>query len=621
MRVVATAGHVDHGKSTLLRALTGMEPDRWDEERRRGLTIDLGFVWTDLHDAAGEPTTVAFVDVPGHERFIGNMLAGAGAVDRALFVVAADAGWSAQSDEHLEILDLLGVRGVAIAVTKVGTVDPDRVRAVADHVRERVRATALADAPIVETDAVAGIGIDELARVIVARLASAPSRAATGRTRLWADRSFAVAGAGTVVTGTIWDGPLTVGDAVSVLPTGTSARVRGLQSLGQAVDRVEPGSRVAVNLSGVSHHDVRRGNAIVRAEHAATWATTTTVATIVEPLAGHTVTGKGAWHLHVGTAEVSCRPAPVLGSVDAGDVGPVRFELDEPLALQYGDRFVLRESGRRATVAGGVVLDPDPAPRARGVSGRLERAEVLEALGAAEDVPGRVRAAVDAHGGVRSRAGVLSALGLTELAETTDPERVGALLVRSDRLAGWLDHLRTVVGATDPSRGMAVTVVADALRDVACPEDLRRTVVERAVARGDLARHEAVVVLPDHEREYLDAVRHRQDALVAALEADPVSPPDPDPLVRELGLQASEVQTLLDRGTVVRTGPLLFAATAVDWALDRLGRGKGPGATFTASEAREAWGTTRKYAVPLLELLTATGRTTFDGEHHRLQQR
>ncbi|MGH8875565.1 MAG: selenocysteine-specific translation elongation factor, partial [Acidimicrobiia bacterium] len=251
MPVVGTAGHVDHGKSTLVRALTGRDPDRWEEEKRRGLTIDLGFAWTTLPDGS----EVSFVDVPGHERFIKNMLAGVEAIDVALLVVAADEGWMPQSEEHLAVLDLLGVRHGVVAVTKVDRVDADMVELATLEVEERLRGTSLEGCPVVPVAAPAGKGLDELrARLVEATAAS--ERPATGRSRLWIDRAFTIAGAGTVVTGTLLDGPLEVGEQVTVWPLQIDARVRGLQSHERDLRRAEPRRRVAINLAGLDRHQL-----------------------------------------------------------------------------------------------------------------------------------------------------------------------------------------------------------------------------------------------------------------------------------------------------------------------------------------------------------------------------
>jgi selenocysteine-specific elongation factor len=349
--VVGTAGHVDHGKSTLVLALTGTDPDRWAEEKQRGLTIDLGFASTVLPSGRG----LSFVDVPGHVRFLHNMLAGAGAIDACLFVVAATEGWKPQSEEHLRIVDLLGIRRGVLALTKVGLTDarPD--------LRPHVAGTFLEGAPVVPVDVPAGIGVDDLRGALDDLLASTPVAADRDRPRLWVDRSFAAKGAGTVVTGTLTGGRLRVGDELTV--AGAPVRVRGLQSHGDALDDVAPGRRVAVNLAGIAHRDVERGHALVRPDQ---WHRTTIVDASLRVLdsVDHDVSRRGAYVAHVGSGEhvVTMR---VLGPdvIAPGGEGTVRLRLPSPLPLLPGDRFVLRESGRDETVGGGAIVDVDPLRR------------------------------------------------------------------------------------------------------------------------------------------------------------------------------------------------------------------------------------------------------------------
>jgi selenocysteine-specific elongation factor len=260
MRVVATAGHVDHGKSTLVLALTGVDTDRWPEEKTRGLTIDLGFASMTLPSGQA----VAFVDVPGHARFIKNMLAGVGAVDACLFVVAATEGWKPQSEEHLRILELLGISRGLVALTKVGLVDDEWREIARLTVQEHLTGTFLEDAPLIDVDVTAGIGVDDLRVSLERVVAGTPGAVDRDRPRLWIDRSFPMRGAGTVITGTLTGGPLSVGDELVVEPGNHRVRVRGLQSHYQTLDRAEPGCRLAVNLTGIAHHEAIRGQALVR---------------------------------------------------------------------------------------------------------------------------------------------------------------------------------------------------------------------------------------------------------------------------------------------------------------------------------------------------------------------
>ncbi len=373
MRVIATAGHVDHGKSTLVHALTGMDPDRFSEEKARGLTIDLGFAWTVLPSGA----EVAFVDVPGHVRFIKNMLAGVGSVDACLFVVAATEGWKPQSEEHLRILELLGVARGMVALTKVGLVDDERRDLALAGVAEHVCGSFLEGASVVPVDAPAGTGLGELGRVLEGVVAETPVRADGGRPRLWIDRSFAVRGAGTVVTGTLTGGSLAVHDALAAVPgpppghEPVEVRVRGLQTHKRSLPTAAPGQRVAVNLVGAPHTALARGQALVRPRQ---WAPTTTVDASLQvlPSLDHEVSRRGAYQAYFGSSQeaVALR---ILGpnALVPGERGLVRIHLPVPLALMPGDRYVLRESGRSETIGGGEVLDVRPVlPAARAAPDR-----------------------------------------------------------------------------------------------------------------------------------------------------------------------------------------------------------------------------------------------------------
>ena len=394
-QVVATAGHVDHGKSSLIVRLTGIDPDRLAEEKRRGLTIDLGFAWTTLPSGR----EIGFVDVPGHERFVRNMLAGVGPVRLVMFVVAADEGWKPQSEEHLEIVDVLGADGGVVALTKADLVDEETLGIAELEVRERLEGTALDGAPIVPCSAATGAGLDDLAAALDAMVAAAPAPRQDGRVRQFLDRVFSIRGAGTVVTGTLTGGPLAVGDEVEIFPTGRRARVRGLQSHKRSLDAARPVARVAVNLVGIEREDLVRGDVLGRP---GAWRPTSVLEARLRPVRGldHPLTGRGAFKLYAGSAERDAR-VRFLGTTrlepaDGGGGAFVRVRLSAPLVLEPGDRFVLRESGRRATVAGGVVLDTEPAARpGPDPVARLERREAA----APDDLPALL---VDERGAVRA---------------------------------------------------------------------------------------------------------------------------------------------------------------------------------------------------------------------------
>lgn len=563
MRVVATAGHVDHGKSTLVRALTGTDPDRLAEEQARGLTIDLGFAGTELPSGAG----ISFVDVPGHVRFIANMLAGVGAVDACLFVVAATEGWKPQSEEHLRILELLGVAHGVVALTKVGLVDADLEELARLELAEQVAGTFLAAAEVVPVDVPAGRGVDDLAAALDRLVAATPAAVDRGRTRLWVDRSFAPRGAGTVVTGTLAGGPLAVDDEVEV-GTGRSARparVRAMQTLHRPVDRLGPGHRVAVNLAGVAHDDVRRGDPVT---HPGRWHRTDRVDASLTVLAtlDHPVSRRGAWTVHLGSGAWPAR-VRVLGPrpLEPGETGAVRLHLPVALPLLPGDRYVLREHGRAETVGGGEVLDVDPVrPAARARPDRSVERVIAE------------RGWVDVD-------------LLDRLTGVAVPPTVGRWAVDPTvREAAVADLARRVADAGD----LGLDVAALDERERALLEHLDDVVVDAGRARPA----DRVDPLADHP-------------WLAALTAAPFAPPGPE------GVDPAEVRELVRRGWVVRVDGVWFASSALDAAAAVVAallaeRPEG----VTVAEVRDALGTTRKHALPLLGRLDATGVTRRHGD-------
>ncbi|MGH9184963.1 MAG: selenocysteine-specific translation elongation factor, partial [Acidimicrobiales bacterium] len=569
MHVVATAGHVDHGKSTLVLALTGTDPDRFAEEKRRGLTIDLGFAWTSLPSGAG----IAFVDVPGHVRFLKNMLAGVGAVDACLFVVAATEGWKPQSEEHLRILELLGVQHGIVALTKVGIVDDDHAELARLDVLDHVAGTFLDGAEIVAVDAPTGLGLAQLRLALDRLLAKTPRAEDRDRPRLWVDRSFAAPGAGTVVTGTLAGGTLAVDDELTVVGAGVpggerGARIRGLQSLGRTVAEIGPGNRVAVNLVGLTRNDVNRGDALI---HPAQWQRTRTVDASLTVLAAvaHDVTRRGAYAVYVGSGEYPAK-VRVLGSSDRirpGSDGLVRLRLPTNLPLVPGDRFVVRESGRSETVGGGEILDVDPilaATRAR-PDRSVER--------------------------VVAERGWVEATAVERLTGERREPTIDRWVVDPAALADMADKVRALVEQAGPL-GLDVAALGERERAVLAQLDGVTVAAGRAVPAGTddpLAGH----------------------PFVTALEANPFTPPMPD----ELGVDRVELRELIKRGRVVEQDGLYFAPAAMAGAAQTVARllAAQPDG-FTVAELRGALGTTRKWALPLLNHLDAAGVTRRRGD-------
>jgi selenocysteine-specific elongation factor len=585
VRTVATAGHVDHGKSSLVRALTGTDPDRLAEEKTRGLTIDLGFAFTTLPSGL----EVGFVDVPGHVRFIKNMLAGVGAVEVALFVVASSEGWMPQSEEHLRILELLGIRAGMVALTKADAVDAETVVVAQLEVEERLADSPLADAPVVVCDSVSGRGLDEVRSALDAVLASARPPRDADRPRLWVDRVFTAKGAGTVVTGTLTGGALTVDD--EVLAGGRPARVRAVESAGRRTERAEVGARVALNLAGVEHGDLRRGDAVVRPGQ---WLTPSVVDVAVTPLAGDEVKRRRRLHAAVGSGEHRAVYRPLDDRARYA-----RLRLEAPLPLAPGDRLVLRDLGRRRTVAGAEVLDVQPARRAKDAPARLERPlgerllaaspwlgpdEMTRAGGLSAAEAGAVGDDLVARGVAAQRDGWL-----------VDPHALDALR------AGALDQVREHQRLHPGQAGLDLAGVAGRLEVTpaqlrAALDDDPELVVERGTVRHR-SQADRASASPDGRR------------VVAAFEAAPYAPPRPaevgDPaLVRALVREGALVDV---DGVVFATGALEAARRTVVDALARQPR-------LTVADIRDLLGSTRKYVVPICGWLDRQGVTRRRGD-------
>ena len=561
MHVVATAGHVDHGKSSLILRLTGIDPDRLAEEKARGLTIDLGFAWATLPSGRD----LAFVDVPGHVRFLKNMLAGVGAIDACLFVVAATEGWKPQSEEHLRILELLGVTHGLVALTKVATVDDDHREIARLDVTDRLAGTFLEHAELVDVDAPAGIGLDALRGALDRLLAGTPFATDSDRPRLWVDRVFAAKGSGTVVTGTLTGGAIAVDDELVVLPSNLRGRVRALQSLKRAHERIGPGHRVAVNLSGVSHDRLARGDALVRGQQ---WRPTRTVDASLRVLRAlqHDVSRRGAYAAYVGSGEHAVR-VRVLGTdaIEPGGEGFVRLHLPVALPLVPGDRFVLREFGRDETVGGGEVLDVAPV------------------LPASKAHPSR---SVDR---VLAERGWLEADELERLTGEHRPPTLGRWVVAPEALAETQDRVR---GAVEQAGPLGVDVATFDDHERASLATLEGVTVEGGRARR-AAAHDPLAAHP-----YL-----------AALEQAAFTPPDPE------GVSRVELRELVRRGLVIERDGCYFAAAAIDAAARVIASllATSPEGV-TVAQVRDALSTTRKHALPLLAHLDATGVTRRRGD-------
>lgn len=592
--VVATAGHVDHGKTTLIGALTGIDTDRWAEEKERGLTIDLGFAWTEL-----DGDTVSFVDVPGHERFLGNMLAGLGPAPIVLFVVAADEGFQQQSADHRDAAAALGIDRGIIVITKTDRA-PEMVDAVIEQTRAQLRGTGLEGAPAVAVSARTGDGIQALRaqmhRVLRESITASPAAGAAGhRTRLWIDRSFAISGAGTVITGTLGAGTLRTGMRAEIITrAGTlSADVRGLQSRERSVERLEPVNRAAVNLRGVSTDAIHRGDVLITpgAFHL------TDTVDVRSTTAGDLTELPGDVTVHIGSAALQAHIRPF-------DAQHARITMPRVLPLVIGDRMVLRGSGQRAVLGGVRVMDVDPPALDRRGAGRRRAADL-----AALPERGSALVEVERRGAMRTeqleRFGLEvpgadpSAPSLEDLGLVAD----GGFLIARDRLDRWAAELRTAIGEElkrDPlggglPRGAALTALQ--LPDASLlPLVVRTAGVDAADGR---------FTLPGAAPS-LGAAEASVAELERRLRAEPFAAPEAFDL-DDLRLGPKELAAAQKQGRLLRIADgIVLLPTAPALAMRELAQLDQP---FTASEARRALGTTRRVLIPLLEHLDGRGWT------------
>jgi len=626
--VIATAGHVDHGKSTLVRALTGIDPDRLQEERRREMTIDLGFAWLTL--PSGE--SVGIIDVPGHIDFIDNMLAGVGGIDLALIVVAADEGPMPQTREHLAILHLLQVQRAVVALTKCDMVDSEWIDLMRSEIGQLLHDTPLQNAPIIPLSARTGAGLPELTRTLAAALAQAPPRRDIGRPRLSVDRSFSLTGFGTVVTGTLVDGSLAVGDEVELITRrGETVRthVRGLQTHKQKLTRAAPGSRVAVNLAGVSLEQAARGGMIARPGHVQP---TTLVDVHVEmraaSRAAHERTSSILRHaaevkIFSGAAMCMARVRLLDGDELApGASGPAQLQLNEPLPLIHGDRFILRLPSPSVTAGGGLVLDAHPPLRYRR-RGACADAAVLA----------RLRALLQGTPDERLR----NTLAELRITQRDDAARKAQLSV-SEFDAAWT-KLESA-GAASSSNGWlalesvweaAAAQASDMLSEFHARQPLAEGMSRESLRSRMQLPPRAFEALLDHPARPLFSVqddlvrlsRHEvrlspaQQAAVDALHAQLARAPWNTPLVRECraALGDAVYDVLLRRRRIVQlNADVLLLPETYDDAVARIRAEIEKSGSITAAQVRDLFGTTRKYALALLEHLDAVGVTRRAGD-------
>jgi len=600
MYVIGTAGHVDHGKSALVQALTGIDPDRWEEEKERGLTIDLGFAWLRLPGG----NEVSIVDVPGHERFIKNMLAGVGGIDLALLVIAADEGVMPQTREHLAIIDLLDIAHGVVALTKCDLVDSDGLELARSDASDALHGTTLEDAPIIAFSAVTRAGLDDLLEAVETELAKTERRRDSGRPRLPIDRAFTMAGFGTVVTGTLVDGSLRVGDEVEALPASVRARVRGLQTHGQQVDIAPPGRRTAVNLAGVAPADLHRGMVLA---HPGALQTTRSVDVRLRavPYLSRPVRHNLTVTLHTGAAEVEGR----LLLLDAREVPPgdeawAQVRLATPVCALRGDHFVIRDPND--TLGGGIIVDTDAPRHRRFDADAIARLETL-ARGSPEEL---LLAAITLAEPVA--AGTVAGDDETRAALARLTE-AGDVIALSEGTLTDESALYTRTGlnaATDSVRDALTSYhAATPLRPGMPREELRGRLqlepkafdelMARLASDGLVSERGSAVGLASYSPALTAQQEAAAVAFLAALRATPFSPPT------DRAPEGDVVAYLEGAGEVVRTGAVIFAAEVYSELVNRIETHLREHETITLAQVRDMFNTSRKYAQALLEHMDA----------------
>ncbi|HZV50748.1 MAG TPA: selenocysteine-specific translation elongation factor [Candidatus Dormibacteraeota bacterium] len=591
--VVGTAGHIDHGKSTLIRALTGIDPDRLEEEKRRGMTIDLGFA----HLTLPSGRLVGIVDVPGHARFIRNMLAGVHGLDAVLLVVAADEGVMPQTVEHLEIVDLLEVGRGLVAITKVDLVEDDWLELVTAEVTDALARTCLRGATLVPVSAVTGQGLERLVQQLDELLAATPPRADRGRPRLPVDRVFTISGFGTVVTGTLVDGSLRVGEEVELQPSGRRARIRGLQQHNRRVEVALPGSRVAANLVGVEKEDLGRGEVLARP---GTLVVTRRVDARVRVLAGGPGLRHGAQVLvHAGTAEVSGR-AVVLGGeeIEPGEAGWIQLYLNRPIAATSGDRYVLRLPSPSATIAGGVFADVTPRRHHRHdqrVRESLERRAAGEIL--QEELRKYPR-------GITAPALLKASLAEDADLARLDARRAGQWLFAPEAWEALAGRARRALEDYHRAHRLRPGMPREELKSrLGLPSPVFAAVLAELAREGTVVDREGEVALPEHRVE-IDAGAATR--LVEVLGARPFAPPSLPEALRVSGATEEVVRALVRRGDLVRLSEdVVFTRSAYEAAVALVRELVAEQGSVTVASLRDRMGASRRPVLALLEHLDA----------------
>lgn len=625
--ILGTAGHVDHGKTALVKALTGIDTDTQPEERARGVTIDVGFAYWKDH--------VTFIDVPGHERFVKNAVTGASSIDLALFVVAADDGIMPQTREHLAILQLLGLRRGVVALTKTDLVEPDWVELVTEELRELFDDTFLATAPILPVSATTGDGVDALRSILEEEIAAVEARSDRGAFRLPVDRVFSVAGFGTVVTGTVLAGTVCPRDELVLQPQGRIVRVRGVQVHGSDRPEAGVGVRAAVNLSDLDMADVERGDTLASPGYFdSTYMLDANLHILADAPAP--LQYRDRVRLHLGPREVLARvvllDADTLGP---GDQGYVQLRLESPAVAAHGDRFVIRRYSPARTMGGGIILDPQPAKHRRGKADVLASLRDLDTENQVEAISAFLRNAGMEGRTAEQIAHLLGAgvdIARIELQSLVDAGQAGSFedrgatrYLHSEIWRTLCDTILEALSVFHQTEALKAGISREPLRQQAaphCPQAVYDAALEQLIAENHLRVQASQISLRQHNIELSAELEEVRQGIGQLLRDSGASPPDESELPGRLQAGQADVKAVLEvmqgRGELVRLDQLLFDAGVLQKLETELVRFLQDHGEIEVSAFRELAGTTRKFAVPLLNHFDSRGITLRDGSVRRL---
>ena len=617
--IIATAGHVDHGKSALVKALTGTDPDRLPEEKKRQITIDLGFAELNLIAPNGEKIQAGVVDVPGHEDFVRNMIAGVGSIDLALFVVAADDGWMPQTEEHLQILNYLGVKRAVVALTKS---DLGRIDVVTDEIRNQLRDTHFADSPILPTSVRTGAGIKHLERALAAELARAEPQRDIGKPRLFVDRVFTLRGIGTVVTGTLTGGSLRRGQQIIIYPENLEARIRSIQSHRHELEVAQPGMRTAINLPDIPVGQIKRGDVMTVPDFGAP---ASTIVALLEkssrldregPLTWRLKNGSSAY-VHHGTSRIAARIAWCEnGLPDAGQRKIARLRLASPVFAFVGDHFVVRDSSERHTIGGGTVLDAD---------GDME---LPVSAATPDDLQSLVRAII-ARQGFAARVNLLSKsrFSTDEISNALkNLEKESGIIARQHIVADWRfwGKVRAqAIDLVDAAHNKSAERAGIDLRELRSALGIQDSEVFESLladlCEGDFVRKGSVIARTSHRPTLPVHLQPAEKRIREALIGRSFDPPsrkaiESDPQARQV------VRFLIENGEVTELAlDVLLLRESFERMKSLVAEFISKNGPATVSELRQALGSSRRIMVPLLERLDREGVTIRAGDKRRLR--